>query len=249
LTILERAYSSLVHGCRLIAGASEGAGLVECDGALGLVVPAAPERSVLNCVTYEHPRALRRAYHRLAAAYNEIGAQWTVWVPSGDDEAAALLAERGHVLDAEPEAMGRTLDEPPACPPLEDWTAEGSMEEVGAINDLAYGYDGSFERALSGLAGEELLVYVTRVDGRPAGCLVTVDFGSNTEIEWVAVLAEARGRGLSGKLLAHALADAAERGQESSTLVATRLGRPVYERLGYRGVGTLQMWERRRMFT
>jgi predicted acetyltransferase len=62
----------------------------------------------------------------------------------------------------------------------------------------------------------------------------------------VAVAPEARGRGLSGKLLAHALADAAERGLETSTLVSTRLGRPVYERLGYQALGSLQMWERRR---
>jgi GNAT superfamily N-acetyltransferase len=245
LTALERAYSSLSHGSRLIAVASEGAELVRRDGVLAVVVPAARERSVLNCVTYEKPPALIAAYGELAAAYDEIGAAWTVWVPPGDDEVTTHLAERGHVLDAEPEAMARTLEQPPARPPLEDWTADGSMSDVGAINDLAYGYDGSFARALPGLSGEGLFVYVARVEGRPAGCLVAVDLGANTDIEWVAVLAEARGRGLSAKLLAHALADAAERGQESSTLVATKLGRPVYERLGYRGVGALQMWERR----
>jgi predicted acetyltransferase len=61
----------------------------------------------------------------------------------------------------------------------------------------------------------------------------------------VAVVPEARGHGIAGKLLAHALADAAERGLETSTLVATNLGRPVYERLGYRQFGALEMWERR----
>ena len=61
----------------------------------------------------------------------------------------------------------------------------------------------------------------------------------------VAVVPEARGRGLSGKLIAHSLADAVERGQQTSTLVATKLGRPVYERLGFRALGVLEMWERR----
>ncbi len=61
----------------------------------------------------------------------------------------------------------------------------------------------------------------------------------------VAVVPEARGLGIAGKLLRHALADAAERGLETSTLISTRLGRPVYERLGYREAGTLQMWEKR----
>ena len=143
--------------------------------------------------------------------------------------------------------MARTLDDPPARPQLNDWTAKGSMGEVAVINDLAYGYDGSFGRAFSAMAGDELHVYVARVEDKPVGCLITMDVGPNADIGWVAVLPEARGHGLSGKLLAHALADAAERGQQTSTLVASKLGRPVYERLGYRGVGALQMWEQRRL--
>lgn len=240
-------YGSLAHGCRLIAGASEDARLLERPGVEAAVVAATPERSVLNSVTYRQATELSVAYDELAAAYDEIGARWTVWVHDGDDEAVALLSERGHVLDAQPQGMARTLADPPARPQLDDWTAEGSMEEVAVINDLAYGYDGSFRRALSGMAGDELHVYVAPVEDTPAGCLITIDDGPNTDIGWVAVLPEARGHGLSGKLLAHALADAAERGQQTSTLVASQLGRPVYERLGYRGVGALQMWEQRRI--
>lgn len=238
-------YASLEHGCRLIAGASEDARLLERPGAQAAIVAAAPERSVLNSVTYRQATELSAAYEDLAAGYDEVGARWTVWVHDGDDEAVALLSERGHVLDAQPQGMARGLDAPPGRPPLDDWTAEGSMEEVARINDAAYGYDGSFRRGLSGMAGDELSVYLAGWEGRPAGCLITLDFGSNTDIGWVAVLPEARGHGLSGKLLAHALADAAERGQRTSTLVATKLGRPVYERLGYRRVGALEMWERR----
>lgn len=243
--LVEALYASLEHGCRLIAGASENARLLERPGVQAAVVAVAPERSVLNSVTYRHASELSAAYDELAAAYDEIGARWTVWVHDGDDEAAALLSERGHVLDAHPRGMARTLADPPGRPPLEDWTAEGSMEEVAVINDLAYGYDDSFRRGLSGMAGEALYVYLARSHGKPAGCLITIDYGSNTDVGWVAVLPEARGRGLSGKLLSHALADAADRGQQTSTLVATKLGRPVYESLGYRQVGALHMWEQR----
>lgn len=237
-------YSSLEHGYRLIAGASEGASLFESPGVQGAIVPAASERSVFNAVTYQSAGALEEAYGELEGAYREAGANWTVWVHPGDAAAAALLRERGHVLDAEPPGMVRSLRHPPARPPLEDWTDEGSMEELAALNDLAYGYDGSFGRALSAIGGEGVYVYVAHRDGRPAGGLIAADDGLNTDIGWVAVRPDARGHGLSGKLIAHALVDAAERGRQASTLVATALGRPVYERLGYEEVGAFQMWER-----
>ena len=71
------------------------------------------------------------------------------------------------------------------------------------------------------------------------------DAGANSEVQMVAVVPEARGNGISRHLIAHALADAVERGAQTSTLVATKLGRPVYERLGYRPLGALEMWELR----
>jgi predicted acetyltransferase len=60
----------------------------------------------------------------------------------------------------------------------------------------------------------------------------------------VAVVPEARGRGITRKLLAHALADAEERGNETSTLIATPLGYPVYERAGFEPLERVSMWER-----
>ena len=65
---------------------------------------------MINSVTYEHPDGLSAAYDEIAAAYEAVGAHWTVWVRPRDSDATALLAERGHVLDAEPEAMARTLE-------------------------------------------------------------------------------------------------------------------------------------------
>jgi ribosomal protein S18 acetylase RimI-like enzyme len=232
---------------RLVARASAGARLVERDGVVGAVVPAAPERAVVNSVVYDDPDALAAAYADLAGAYAEAGAAWTVWVPS-DERAAAFLQAAGHVLDAAPAVMAIDLSavERPAADALEDWTADGDPADVGPLNDRAYTFGtDSFTRALASLPRGELGIYVARLDGRPAGCLTVVEHDANADIEMVAVVPEARGHGIAGKLLGHALADAAERGLETSTLVATKLGRPVYERLGYRQFGTLHMWERR----
>ena len=87
-------------------------------------------------------------------------------------------------------------------------------------------------------------MYVASDGGEPVGCLLMTDHDDNSDVECVAVVPEARGRGISGHLLGHALADAAERGIRTSTLVSTALGYPVYERAGYRSFGQLQMWQR-----
>ena len=238
------------HWYRLVGAGSEGARIFERDGVVAALVPASSERSVVNAVVYERPEALAAAYDEIAAAYAEIGAKWTVWVHTGDTDTATLLESKGHVLDGRPEAMAADLAEsPPRRPPqdaLADWTAQGDLADVGTINDRAYGYGGDwFSRALTRLPDGVVHIYVARHDGEAVGCCAAADTGSNTEVQMVAVVPEARGQGLSGKLIAHALADALDRGVRTSTLVATQLGRPVYERLGFRPLGVLEMWERR----
>jgi len=246
--MLDRFHASLRHWLRLLGGTTPRAHVLERPGVTGSVFPAAPERSVVNSVVFDDAAALAAAYDDFAAAYDEIGAAWTVWARPGHAEAVALLESKGHVLDAAPEAMARDLRQPPPRPTdLDDWTAAGDIAEVGPINDVAYAFGtDSFARAFRGMSPEAFRVYLASVDGRPCASTTTVDLDGNCEVTMVAVLPEARGRGLAGKLIAHALADAAERGMETSTLAATEMGRPTYERLGYRPLGPVQMWELRR---
>lgn len=247
--MIERVFDGLFHFVRLLGGASEGARVIERDGVAAAVIPAAPERSVVNSVVYRSADDLERAYDDLAAAYAEIGAIWTVWVRPGDDRTAAFLESRGHFHDANPMGMVHDLSgvERPPADALPDWTADGDLAVVGPLNDRAYGIEtGSFTNSIRSLPEGASRVYVVRDGGEPVACLMMSDHDGNTDVEMVAVLPEARGRGLSGLLLRHALADAAERGCESSTLVATELGYPVYERLGYRSLERIPMWELKR---
>jgi GNAT superfamily N-acetyltransferase len=249
--VLDRVLASMFHWYRLVGGASDGARVLEPDGVLAALVPAAPERAVTNGVLYRSTDALEAAYGELEAAYAGIGASWTVWVPPGDERAAALLGERGHVLDAEPAAMARALEqgavERPAPDALPDWERDGDLAVLGRINDGSYPFgDDSFARALRRLPAGAAHIYLASTDGEPVACLATIDHDGNADVQLVAVLPQARGGGLAGKLLAHALADAAERGARSTTLIATKLGLPVYERAGYRALGRFQMWERAR---
>jgi GNAT superfamily N-acetyltransferase len=244
--MIERVVDGLFAFYGVCGGSSEGARTIEGDGVLAAVVPAAPERAVANGVAYRNSDALRAGYDRIAEAYGEIGAKWTVWAWPDDEATARFLEERGHVLDAQPAAMMRDLDgiERPAPDALPDWTADGDFAVVGPLNDRAYSFGtDSFTRALRRLPSDSIRVYVAADEGEPVGCLLMTDHDGNSDVECVAVVPEARGRGISQNLLAHALADALERGIETSTLVSTGMGHPVYERLGYRTLGRFQMWE------
>ena len=245
--MIDRLLDSMFHWYRLMGGASEGARALERDGVLAAIVPAARERAVMNAVLYRSPGALAAAYDEVAAAYAEIAAKWTVWVGPGDDEAARFLESRGHVLDGEPMAMGRELDgvERPPEDALADWTANGDLADAGRLNDRAYPFGtDSFARSVRTLPDGASHVFLACHAVDPVACLLMTDHEGNSELDLVAVVPEARGAGLSGKLLGHALADAAERGNETTSLIATRLGYPVYERAGYRPLGRFTMWER-----
>ena len=245
--MLDRVLESMFHWYRLVGGASEGARALERDGVLAAVVPAAPERAVVNAVLYRSAEGLETAYDEVAAAYDEIGAKWTVWVPPGDDAATRLLEGRGHYLDAQPMAMGRELDgvERPPADALADWSAHGQVAELSEVNDRSYTFGtDSFSRALQTLPDGAAHVYVVRDDGRPVACLTIVDHEGNSEVQMVAVIPDARGNGITRKLLGHALADAAERGSRTATLIATPLGYPVYEGAGFRPLERVAMWER-----
>jgi GNAT superfamily N-acetyltransferase len=217
-------------------------------GVTAAITPATPDRSVLNGVVVEDFAKLPAVLDEIAAAYAEAGVRaWTVWVPEYEREARDLLAGAGHVLDAMPAAMLLDLDELAAPPRSEpDWNGEWDIEAAGRINDAAYGDEpGLFARGMGDLPAESGHMYLARAGGDPASFVVVHDHEDNCEFWIAATVPEARGRGLLSGLLHRALVDARARGCTTSTTQATRMGEPVYARLGYRKFGTIEMWERR----
>jgi GNAT superfamily N-acetyltransferase len=242
-------HGSMKRAWRTLAAGADGARAVELEGVVAAVVPTVPERSVFNSVLYERPQDLAASLRELARAYDDAGVNaWTVWVPEGDHASAELLESCGHALDATPRAMVLDLADLPAPDARDlDWTANGSLDELKRINDAAYGYEpGTFDRGIGTPVEGAWRIYETRLGGEAASVLATTETEGDCGIWWVATLPEARGRGLAGALLHVALAEARERGMQTTTLQATRLGYPVYERIGYRDLCALEMWERRR---
>jgi GNAT superfamily N-acetyltransferase len=233
-----------------LAGRSEGARVVELEGVTAAMLPATPDRSVTNSVTYEAPAALAAALDTLAAEYDAAGVRaWTVWAPAHDAEATALLERAGHKFDARPAAMTLELVDSPDVD-LGDlaWDSAADPVDVGRVNDLAYGWEGPAFATAIGSAPVEApaRLYQARVDGEVACVLQTIDREGDCGIYFVATLPSNRGQGLARRLMSVALAEARERGCETSTLQASPMGEPVYERLGYQTTCRLHMYERRK---
>jgi GNAT superfamily N-acetyltransferase len=243
-----RMLNSLRTFLRLIGRSSEGAHMIELDGVLGSVCPSVPDRSLPNSVVYESQEALIAALPALASRYNEADvAAWTVWTPEDDSDAIAALRDAGHALDANPAAMTFELAGLGAPPEIDYRTGDDLVPDVGAINDRAYPVDGApFTRMLANQPPGVTWNYVADSDGEPTACLQILPVDGDALVALVATLPEARGRGLAGRLMQRALWDAREAGCDISTLQATKLGEPVYTRLGYRREGAIQMWEKRR---
>jgi GNAT superfamily N-acetyltransferase len=230
-------------------GASPGSRLIEREGVMACVCPVAADRSFFNAVVYTDGAALRDAIDEIDAAYVDSGVlAWTVWVPEEDAATAAALEAAGNVLDAAPRAMAARLDEIDVARGADgvDWRLVDDLDAFGLIGGPAFGVAPDVAAAASaGLEGVVRL-YVARADGEDVATLGTIDVDGDCGVYMVATRPEARGRGLATALVRQALLEAGERGLQTTSLQATAMGRPIYERLGYRDLGAIQMWERRR---
>jgi GNAT superfamily N-acetyltransferase len=82
---------------------------------------------------------------------------------------------------------------------------------------------------------DQLRAYVGTVDGQPVATAVSVRTGKTIGIYAVATMPAARGRGFGTAMTWHTLADA-DPGWDIAVLQASEMGRPVYERMGFRQV-------------
>lgn len=241
--------NALADWVRAVAAGARTAELFDRDGVTACAVPACPDRSIVNSVTYTHGEGLVRLYDELRDFYERLGIEaWTVWVPDFDPGTVEALEGAGHTFDGKPTAMVLELDgwEPPPIGDL-DWDRDGDPETFGRINDLAYGYtpETGYARAMSQPV-DGYTIYRARADGETACVVGTLEHDrGDLGIYFVATVPEHRGKGLTSRLMAVALSEASERGLVTSSLQASAMGQPIYANLGYVGYFRLHLYERR----
>lgn len=234
------------HGS--LGRAARGGELFEHGDVVASVVPGLPGLSIVNAAVYRDAASLQAALPALGRTYDEAGVERSmVWAPPGDGDALDALRAGGYTRYAEAPAMALELASLPAeDDPLDNWTDAPEQSELARIVERSYGLeDGAVGAALEGWLVRST-AYVARVEGRPVSCLTLLRAGDDAGVFLVGTVPEARGRGLTRRLLLRALHDARDQGATISTLQSSRLGYPVYQRLGYVELGRLGMWERAR---
>jgi ribosomal protein S18 acetylase RimI-like enzyme len=119
------------------------------------------------------------------------------------------------------------------------------LSVVGEVNDRAYGQLEALGPLLVALDGDARVgVHGIRVDRAWACVALTLRFGDDASVQYVATEERFRRRGLASRLLRAALARERDAGAATATLQASPDGLAVYERLGFRRVALLNAFLR-----
>jgi GNAT superfamily N-acetyltransferase len=219
----------------------------EGSGWVAAVLPSLTEASLVNGVVILDPAALPDALALMSAIYFNHGVRrWGVLLQPSPT-LRPQLRDAGLAREALPFAMaGELITMATDTNNADGPTTRPDFATVGRINDQAYGHvDDRMHHLIAGFPPAAAFTYGADYDGEIASVAVVSDHESDAAVSFVATLPWAQHQGLAGRILRRALADAGDRGRLTSTLIASHAGHRLYAALGYRDVGTLELWEHR----
>ncbi|MBM3939792.1 MAG: GNAT family N-acetyltransferase [SAR202 cluster bacterium] len=255
---LELAAEANIHGMLEAFRGIPGAVYEASDAFARLRLPGVPS-PVFNAVarTRLAPGQVEEAVNRMIAHQAEHHVPyWYWWVgPTTEprDLGATLLAKGllPHAVDAP--TMGidlARLPEPPKVPGLAVLRVtdqEGEEAWARAFN-AAFGhpeYEGlSWAEAARRLESPVTpwVMYVGWYYGKPAGIAMLVPTGGLAGLMTLAVVGEARGKGIGTALTVRAMQDGRELGFRAGVLIASEMTAGLYERIGFRRVGAISRY-------
>jgi GNAT superfamily N-acetyltransferase len=245
--LLEPMIDSMREFQRAFGRSAHGGGVIELPGVVACLTPGFGGHSLFNAAVYERVEHAVAALPELERRYRDAGVwAWGVWAHSSDGDGARVLADHGLKLDSTPTAMGRELDGAVERPRELDVGPADDLEAVDLVSAGAWNLPVGAAVAAQPRLLDEFHVYLARDEHGEPGCVVgTVHHRGDCGVTLVGTAPAARGRGLATAAMRFALAEAAAAGCVTTTLQATAAGRPIYERMGYREFGTMNLWEMR----
>jgi ribosomal protein S18 acetylase RimI-like enzyme len=232
-----RAWRSIAGFQRLLGEAEDD--VLEDDGYVASRMPSS-HSSIINAVVPADGAALP-PLDDVQRFYYEVK-KWGVWIDPETDPSP--LTALGLVLDSTPVLMGAALGDAARAP--EPRVRRVSLDEVGMVNDAAYGIPaGTIADALACLSSRDVHPYGMLELKEAVSVAIVQDVEDDAFVTFVATLPDYRGERLASTVLAHALHEAQERGQRTTSLQASKAGQGLYARLGYRPLGEIHLYEKR----
>ena len=244
--LLVRCHANSIEDYRAFARGSTGGAIEEGPG-FAFISTAARDSMGNPAFVTERPRdpgALVRRAHRFFA---ERRAPWILIAFPGLRNALSAAAAAAGLRD-EGDFPGMVLDPIPArTPPLpvgfrvERATTPRQLEAIERTGAKAYGmpYSPPDNRWLDSPA---LGLYLGRYRGAPASLGALIVAHSVAGIAYIGTIERFRRRGFAEAVVWRILADGRARGCDGGYLWATPMGRPVYEKMGFRRLVDYHIW-------
>jgi GNAT superfamily N-acetyltransferase len=172
------------------------------------------------------------------------GVPWRWWTgPDSDPGTGERLIRRGYTRLGRMPVMAADLSRifPLTRPPgltVEPVTGRPGVDDYVAACRTAFGLPDDLHEGRS-----DMIRLVGRMDGRVVATAAVVLTGDVAGLYWIATAPEYRGRGVGAELTTSAMEIARDHGAGLCTLQASTMGEPVYRRLGFAGVGEVELFQ------
>lgn len=232
----------------LLGGSARQGWVLKRPGLRASIVPSAPDSPALNAAVALDPHKVLGHLPELEVTYGDAGVRrWAVWIDGAARDVTGELRDQGMAVASASPGMGAVIADLEMELTTADPRPNAGLRLVGRVNDLAYGnVDARLERTLTTLEEGILRGYKAELNGAPGAVALALHHGQDCGISFVATVPQARRYGLATQVMRAALADAIRHDLTTITLQATELGERLYQRLGLRRLGPMELWEHRR---
>lgn len=225
-------------------------GVVEEEQGVTLIATGVPI-PLFNQTVLDRPAGdPERLAARIRAFYTRAGTPGLVVADARSAPWAAAVAAAGGFPEGDPipGMLLAPLPDPASLPPGVTVERVATVERLRVYNDTVAAGFGMPREWLAPLDAPEMLAfpdavfYLGLLDGVPVATAMRCATHRVAGVYNIAVLPQARRRGIGAALTRHAALDGADEGCPASVLQASEEGFPVYQRMGYRHVEDYRTW-------